>query len=111
MMRSISEVAVCCFIASTRRSCAWAISRLYSLSCCSRSARVWRVRPTRAFVPVKRSLRPRGRPFAPARDKVTSILGLGPNAGRHSRGLALSENSTQPRARVSMLTALDPSSK
>ena len=44
---------------------------------------------TRAFVPVKRSLRPRGRPFAPARDKVTSILGLGPNAGRHSRGLGL----------------------
>ena len=40
MMRSISEVAVCCFAASTRRSRAWAISRLHALSCCSRSARV-----------------------------------------------------------------------
>ena len=94
MMRSISEVAVCCFIASTRRSRAWAISRLHALSCCSRSARVWRARPTRAFVPVKRSLRPRVRLFAPLRDKVTSIAGLAPmlvvTAGDGTCGDALS---------------------
>ena len=82
--RSPHEVAFCCFIASTRRSRAWAMSRLHALSCCSRSARVLRTRPRRAFAPVKRSLRPRVRLFARLRDKITSIAGSAPNPRRHS---------------------------
>ena len=40
MMRITSEVAICRFVASARRSRARAISRLHALSCCSGSARV-----------------------------------------------------------------------
>ena len=67
MTCSTSEVAVCCSRAS-------ASSRLYFSSCCSRSARDLRVRPTGvlALVPVERSLRLRVPLFAPLRDKVTS---------------------------------------
>src|SRR6516164_8677044 len=71
---SMSAVARCCSRAS-------ASSRLYLSSCCSRSARGLRIRPTcaLAFVPVERSLRPRVGLFPPLRDKVTSsaqTLGL-----------------------------------
>ena len=54
MMRRISVVAVCCFIASIRCSRAWAIPYVHALSCCSRSARVLRAPPTCAFAPSAR---------------------------------------------------------
>src|SRR5258708_5285416 len=47
--------------------------------------RGWRARPTRvfAFVPVKRSLRPCVRLFAPLRDKIHLIgAGTGPSSAR-----------------------------
>jgi hypothetical protein len=101
-MRSTSEVADCCFSASTKRSRASAISRLHALSCCSRSARVWRAPPRRAFVPIKRSLRPRVRLFAPLRDKGTSVAGLARALVITARDWVCGEDSTQRRTRISL---------
>src|SRR6516164_3086494 len=70
-----SAVALCCSSASARSSRASLSLRSYVSSCCSRSARGLRIRPTRVFatVPVERSLRPRVGLFAPLRDKITSL--------------------------------------
>jgi hypothetical protein len=67
--RKSSLGAACCFSASARYFRASASFRLYSSSCCSRSARGFRVL---AFVPVEGSSRPCIRLFPPLLDKVTS---------------------------------------
>src|SRR5262245_40304589 len=92
MMRSTSEVAVCCSSASASSrvrpsSCFFnSISELGSSLTCAL-----------AFVPVERSLRPRVGLFAPLRDKVTSSAqSLAPPPGRPSQGSSLSIL-TEPR--------------
>src|SRR5262245_7916541 len=96
---STSDVAVCCSSASTRCSRASASSRLHASSCCFRSARGLRIRPTRvlAFVLVERRPPACVRFFAPLRDKVTSSAQpLVPPSGRPSQGSSLS-NLTEPQ--------------
>src|SRR5262245_58668043 len=78
MMRSTSEVAVCCSSdsesARVRASSSVSSSRACALSFSSSSARGSRIRPRRAaFVLVERTLRPRARLLAPLGDKVTWI--------------------------------------
>src|SRR5215813_9678301 len=74
IMRSTSEVAVCCSSASERCPRASASSRVRASSCFFNSISELGPLLTRAlaFVPVERRLRPRVGLFAPLRAKVTS---------------------------------------
>src|SRR6516162_9752061 len=74
IVRSTSEVAVCCSSASERCPRTSASSRVRASSCFFNSLSELSLLLTRAFafVPVERSLRARVGLFAPLRDKVTS---------------------------------------
>src|SRR5215471_19208570 len=94
MMRSTSEVAVCCSSAS-------ASSRVRASSCSFNSISVGPLLTrTLAFVPVERSLRPRVGLFAPLRDKVTSLAQplvpppVGPAKDRACQSYAFSHSIT-----------------